>query len=83
MSQWFPVGRFSSYDVPPDPKTAMVHKDTKMALPIGTASNETETLIRTLTFQVPDVEFSVEVDILGRHRVTIHFKGADISIDNG
>ena len=41
----------------------------------------TAKLVEDLIFTIPDVEFTVEVNILGLHRVTVHFKGADISID--
>lgn len=44
-------------------------------------SDQTIALAQQLMLQVPDFSWTIEVDILGRHRVTVHFKGAEVSID--
>lgn len=44
-------------------------------------SESTLELARTLMLQVPEFSWTIEVDLLGRHRVTVHFKGAEIGID--
>lgn len=43
--------------------------------------SETLELARALTFSIPGATWVIEVDLLGHHRVTLYFKGLDISID--
>lgn len=42
---------------------------------------KTSEFVQSLALQIPDFAFTVEVDILGNHRVTVHFKGADVTVD--
>lgn len=50
------------------------------ALPAG-VTPETLELAHRLTFDIPGATWTIEVDFLGHHRVTIHFEGASISLD--
>lgn len=65
-------------------------QERKSAMPLGVrdistvhpgVNEETLKLAQQLMLQVPEFSWTIEVDILGRHRVTIHFKGAGVSID--
>lgn len=43
--------------------------------------DETQRAISTLLLTVPDFTWTIEVDLLGKHRITLYFKGATISVD--
>lgn len=65
-------------------------QERKSAMPLGVrdistvhpaVSDETIALAQQLMLQIPDFSWTIEVDILGRHRITVHFKGAEVSVD--
>lgn len=43
---------------------------------------ETDNLARNLVLTLPALDWTIEVDIAGVHRITVHFKGMDISLDS-
>ena len=48
------------------------------ASPFGVGP-ETLALAQDLMVSIPEFDWSIEVDLLGMHRITVHFKGLDIS----
>lgn len=36
---------------------------------------------QSLVLNLPSIDWVIEVDVFGQHRVVIHFKGAEIDID--
>lgn len=44
-------------------------------------SQETLDLAHSLRFDLPGLDWEVEVNVLGVHRIVVHFKGASIDID--
>lgn len=45
------------------------------------ANDQTLKLVNELRLKIPEFAFTIDVDILGNHRVTVHFGGGEILID--
>lgn len=81
MSQFAPVLTSRSYKALLARRSAMADGAPGSSGPAAGMSQETYDLAQSLMLHVPEFEWTIEVDVLGSHRVTLHFKGAEISVD--
>ena len=82
MAKYTPVYTHEPNSTPPVGHTAILaNHPAYAALPME-ASQDAAAAISALALQIPDLAFTFEVDILGNHRITVHFKGADITVDD-
>lgn len=51
------------------------------SMPASTVSPEALSVAQALLIQLPEVTFTFEVDVVGRHRITVHFGGGSIAVD--
>lgn len=81
MSQWQSLGHFKS-QAGSQPQTHVVGiLATETALAVLPGADVLTAEERNLIFTVPDVSFTFEVDIMGRHRITVHFGGETLAVD--
>ena len=78
---WTPVYSTKGQQRPTMDKGAMA---TRIATSVRAAihsDEETARAVEALILSIPGFDVTVEVDIAGKHRITVHFQGASISID--
>lgn len=81
MPQWSAAVTSRSYEGTAVQGVAMKGKSDETPRPGLGLRPETEQLCQSLMLQLPGIDWTVEVDLFGQHRVTLHFKGLDIQID--
>lgn len=81
MSQFTAVLTRSSFEEEIERYSAMQVRGEESAKLFPTVADETLDIAHWLILNVPALDWTIEVDILGRHRITIHFKGGSISVD--
>lgn len=79
--QFTPVAHITDEHINRDSRGAM-----QLAAPIldGAVAHlapEARAAAETLVLNVPGATFTFEVDLLGTHRITIHFAGGSIGVD--
>lgn len=81
MPQYTAVLTAQSYKELQAHENAMARGAAEIARPGPDYPAETLALANSLLLQLPGFDWTIEVDILGRHRVTVHFEGGTIAID--
>ena len=61
--------------------SAMKSPAADISITPGHDVSKTADLVQQLRLDIPEFQFTVEVDLFGNHRVTVHFKGGQIAID--
>jgi len=78
---WMVVATSDSYAHIKTPRTAMVAGVPDEPSVHVRGNDATADLVQGLLFNIPDLTWTIEVDLMGHHRVTIHFKGMEIGVD--
>lgn len=81
MSQFAPALTSQYYKTLAANQSVMDRGAREMALLNPQLNPETLELAHSLALQIPEFDWTIEVDVLGSHRVTVHFKGASVSLD--
>lgn len=80
MSQYVPILTNDSYTSLRRIWNAMTLEESTSVAGPGKFRQDTLDLAERLALEIPAFEWTIEVDILGRHRITIRFKGATIDV---
>ncbi|HEY9758908.1 MAG TPA: hypothetical protein V6C97_27310 [Oculatellaceae cyanobacterium] len=62
-------------------RNAMLVNEAEKASPANIYGSEMTYLAEKLMLDLPGFDWTIEVDLMGRHRITVHFKGISVSID--
>lgn len=81
IQQWNAAYTAQSYQQFMKRSTAKDAVNKELAHPYSGLTKADHDLAQKLLLDLPGVDWTVELDVLGRHRITIHFKGLGISID--
>lgn len=79
--QWSPALTSDSYRSFTKSQSAKSAVNKETVHPFTALPAETIGLAQKLALELPAADWTIEVDVLGRHRITIHFKGIGVSID--
>ncbi len=63
------------------PRSAMQFGAKDTDGPVQGFSREVLDVAEQLTLQLPGIDWTIEVDLLGHHRITIHFEGLSVAVD--
>lgn len=81
MPQFAPVLTSASYSTYMRQRSAMEHGVRESVENVPHYAPDTLELAHSLALQIPEFDWTIEVDVLGSHRITVHFKGASVSLD--
>lgn len=76
-----PVLTARHYHMMTNPKTAKRLGFTQEMLNASAVSPAMLDIAEGLVLTLPGIDWTIEVDLMGHHRITIHFKGIDLKID--
>lgn len=80
-STFAPILSSQGYDRLSQRTNAMQAGKAESDEPVVQLSDQVAFIAEQLTFSLPAVDWTIEVDLFGNHRITVHFKGAEISVD--
>lgn len=81
MAQYTAVLTRQSYLGLRKPKSAMASAGTEKQAPAYGISSEALAIAERLTIEIPSVDWTIDVDIMGHHRITLHLKGGSIDVE--